>query len=238
MALASQAGAQALRLSEQELVQRDWTRIRFGLAIGIMAAGIGAAPMLIALLAPPQFEGVGELERVAPGQTILFGMAGAVSGFLLGGPSAYWMYGVRPTFSQHGRRARPLWLWLLLGVAYTLSYAMLTGGIFLPISQNFFLFASSVISVPNVVGSFFDLFTANWLPYGFKNGAFHLFSLWSALGVVPLFTLCAWEVDKFSTSSNSTTSKYGPIVFASLVALVVVEFVVYGPEELLIQLAP
>ncbi|MCY4528574.1 MAG: hypothetical protein OXD46_06035, partial [Chloroflexi bacterium] len=65
MALASDAGPQALRLAEQELVQRDWTRIRFGLAIGIMGAGIGAATTILNLY--PEFEGIGALARVPPG---------------------------------------------------------------------------------------------------------------------------------------------------------------------------
>ena len=65
MATASQVGAQALRLSEQEIVQRDWTRIRFGLAIGIMAAGLGAATTILNLYT--EFEGIGALERLPPG---------------------------------------------------------------------------------------------------------------------------------------------------------------------------
>ena len=103
MALASEAAPQALRLSEQEIVQRDWTRIRFGLAIGIMAAGLGAATTILNLYT--EFEGIGALERVPPGQAVLFGIAGAFGGFLVGGPASYWLYGVRPTFSS-ARTAR------------------------------------------------------------------------------------------------------------------------------------
>ena len=130
MAVASGAGAQALRLSEQELVQRDWTRIRFGLAIGIMAAGIGAATTILNLYT--EFEGIGALDRVPPGQAVLFGIAGGIGGLLVGGPVSYWLYGVRPTFSRHGRRARRLWVWLLLALAYVLFYSYLDGGYFPP----------------------------------------------------------------------------------------------------------
>ena len=229
MALASGAGAQALRLSEQELVQRDWTRIRFGLAIGIMAAGIGAATTILNLYT--EFEGIGALDRVPPGQAVLFGIAGGIGGLLVGGPVSYWLYGVRPTFSRHGRRARRLWVWLLLALAYVLFYSYLTGGIFLPIARDLFLFLSSVMSVPNVVGSFFNLFTALWFVYGLKNAFLLLgaFPFWAAMGGAA-FGPCAWGIDRFSTSANARLSKYGPITFASVVALIVLVFAAFGPK--------
>lgn len=221
--------AQALRLSEQEIVQRDWTRIRFGLAIGIMAAGIGAATTILNLYT--EFEGIGALDRVPPGQAVLFGIAGGIGGFLVGGPVSYWLYGVRPTFSVHGRRARRLWVWLLLALGYVMFYSYLTGGIFLPIAREFFLFISSVKSVPNVVGSFFNLFTALWFVYGLKNAFLLLgaFPFWAGLGGVA-FGPCSWAIDKFSTSSNARMSKYGPIGFASAVALIVLGFAILGPK--------
>ena len=229
MAVASGAGAQALRLSEQELVQRDWTRIRFGLAIGIMAAGIGAATTILNLYT--EFEGIGALDRVPPGQAVLFGIAGGIGGLLVGGPVSYWLYGVRPTFSRHGRRARRLWVWLLLALAYVLFYSYLTGGIFLPIARDLFLFLSSVMSVPNVVGSFFNLFTALWFVYGLKNAFLLLgaFPFWAAMGGAA-FGPCAWGIDRFSTSANARLSKYGPITFASVVALIVLVFAAFGPK--------
>ena len=213
MALASQAGAQALRLSEQELVQRDWTRIRFGLAIGIMAAGIGAATTILNLYT--EFEGIGALDRVPPGQAVLFGIAGGIGGLLVGGPASYWLYGVRPTFSRHGRRARRLWAWLLLALVFVFFYSFVTGGIFLPIARYLFLYLSSVMSVPNVVGRFFFLLGA--IPP------------WPAIGGV-VFGPCAWGIDKFSTSADPRLSKYGPITLASVVGLIVLIFAAVGPK--------
>ena len=229
MATASQAGAQALRLSEQELVQRDWTRIRFGIAIGIMAAGIGAATTILNLYT--EFEGIGALERLPPGQAVLFGIAGAFGGFLVGGPASYWLYGVRPTFSLQGRRARRLWVWLMLAIVFVFFYCFLTGGVFLPIARYFFLYLSSVMSVPNVVGRFFDLFTASWLVFGVKNAFFLLGAIppWPAIGGA-VFGPCAWGIDKFSTSASVRLSKYGPIVFASVVAIIAVVFAALGPK--------
>ena len=229
MALASQAGAQALRLSEQELVQRDWTRIRFGLAIGIMAAGIGAATTILNLYT--EFEGIGALDRVPPGQAVLFGIAGAFGGLLVGGPASYWLYGVRPTFSRHGRRARRLWAWLLLALVFVFFYSFVTGGIFLPIARYLFLYLSSVMSVPNVVGRFFDLFTASWLVFGVKNAFFLLGAIppWPVIGGV-VFGPCAWGIDKFSTSADPRLSKYGPITLASVVGLIVLIFAALGPK--------
>lgn len=231
--MTSAVAPQAMRLSEQEVVQRDWARIRFGLAIGTLAAGVGAATALINLFT--EFEGIGALDRVTPGQTFLFGLGGGISGFLVGAPAAYWLYGVRPTFSRHGRRSRRLWIWLLLGIVYVLFYALLTGGLFLPAAQYFFLFLSSAISVPNVVGRFFDLFTASWLIFGVLNGFKLLYT--SAIGGV-LFAPCAWGVDKLSASTHRASAKYAPIAFAALVALALVAFAAYGPRDLLARLSP
>ena len=229
MALASEAAPQALRLSEQEIVQLDWTRIRFGLAISILAAGIGAATTILNLYT--EFEGIGALDRVPPGQAVLFGIAGAFGGLLVGGPASYWLYGVRPTFSYHGRRARRLWVWLLLAVVFVFFYSYLTGGIFLPIARDLFLFLSSVMSVPNVVGSFFNLFTALWFVYGLKNAFLLLgaFPFWAAMGGAA-FGPCAWGIDKFSTSASASLSKYGPITLATVVGLMAVIFAVLGPK--------
>jgi hypothetical protein len=229
MALASDAAPQALRLSEQEIVQRDWTRIRFGLAIGIMAAGLGAATTILNLYT--EFEGIGALERVPPGQAVLFGIAGALGGFLVGGPVSYWLYGVRPTFSRHGRRARRLWVWLMLAVAFVFFYSYVTGGIFLPIARYLFLYVSSVMSVPNVVGRFFDLFTASWLVFGVKNGFFLIGAIppWPAIGGV-VFGPCGWVIDNLSTSSNTRLSKYGPISLATVVGLIALIFAILGPK--------
>ena len=229
MALASEAATQALRLSEQEIVQRDWTRIRFGLAIGIMAAGIGAATTILNLYT--EFEGIGALDRVPPGQAVLFGIAGGIGGLLVGGPASYWLYGVRPTFSRHGRRARRLWAWLLLALVFVFFYSFVTGGIFLPIARYLFLYLSSVMSVPNVVGRFFDLFTASWLVFGVKNAFFLLGAIppWPVIGGV-VFGPCAWGIDKFSTSADPRLSKYGPITLASVVGLIVLIFAAVGPK--------
>lgn len=229
MALASDAAPQALRLSEQEIVQRDWTRIRFGLAIGIMAAGLGAATTILNLYT--EFEGIGALERVPPGQAVLFGIAGALGGFLVGGPVSYWLYGVRPTFSRHGRRARRLWVWLMLAVAFVFFYSYVTGGIFLPIARYLFLYVSSVMSVPNVVGRFFDLFTASWLVFGVKNGFFLIGAIppWPAIGGV-VFGPIGWVIDNLSTSSNARRSKYGPISLATVVGLIALIFAILGPK--------
>ena len=229
MALATDAAPQALRLAEQELVQRDWTRIRFGLAIGIMAAGIGAATTILNLYT--EFEGVGALERVPPGQAVLFGIAGAFGGFLVGGPASYWLYGVRPTFSRHGRRARRLWVWLMLAFGFVFFYSFVTGGIFLPMARYFFLYLSSIMSVPGVVGRFFDLFTASWLVFGVKNGFFLIGAIppWPAIGGAVIGPV-GWVIDKLSTSSNPRLSKYGPIGLAAAIGLVAVIFAVLGPK--------
>lgn len=233
MASAATAAPQALRLAEQELVQRDWTRIRFAIAIGILGAGIGAATIIINFLT--QFEGIGVLERITPGQSILFGSAGAFAGFLVGGPAAYWMYGVRPTFSSQGRRARKLWLWLVIAGLFVLFYAMLAGGIFLPAAQYFFLFFSSLNSVPSTVVRFFNLVSGTWVVFAVLNSFKLLYT--AAIGGA-VFGPCAWLIDRFSTSTHKATSQYGPIGFGSIIAIVAIAFAAFGPEELLVQLGP
>lgn len=224
---------QALRLVDEELVQRDWTRIRFALALGILGAGLGAATIIINFLT--QFEGIGELERITPGQSVLFGSGGAMAGFLVAGPAAYWIYGVRPTFSSHGRRARKLWIWLLLAGVFVFFYALLMGGVFLPSSQYFFLFLSSTFTVPNIVARVFNLVTATWVVFSVLNG-FKLLFTTAIFGVA--FGPSAWIIDRFSTSTHQVTSKYGPIAFASIISITAVAFATLAPEELLVRLGP
>ena len=224
---------QALRLADEELAQRDWTRIRFALALGILGAGLGAAIIIINFLT--QFEGIGELERITPGQSILFGSAGAMAGFLVAGPASSWLYGVRPTFSSHGRRARRLWVWLLLAGVFVFFYALVMGGVFLPSSQYFFLFFSSTFTVPNVAVRFFNLVTGTWVVFSVLN-AFKLLFTAAIFGVV--FGPSAWIIDRFSTSTHEATSKYGPIAFASIISFIVVAFAAFAPEELLVRLGP
>ncbi|MCY4528627.1 MAG: hypothetical protein OXD46_06305, partial [Chloroflexi bacterium] len=179
----------------------------------------------------PECEGIVALERVPPGQAVLFGLAGMLGGFLVGGPASYWLYGVRPTFSRHGRRARRLWVWLMLALAFVMFYSYLTGGIFLPMARYFFLYLSSIMSVPNVAGRFFDLFTASWLIFGVKNGFFLLGAIppWPAIGGV-VFGPTAWVIDQVSTSTNKRLSKYGPIGLATAIGLIAVIFAILGPK--------
>ena len=98
-------------------------------------------------------------------------------------------------------------------------------------ARYLFLYLSSVMSVPNVVGRFFDLFTASWLVFGVKNAFFLIGAVppWPAIGGV-VFGPGAWVIDKFSTSSNPRLSKYGPITLATVVGLIALVFSILWPQ--------
>ncbi len=221
---------EAVRLAP-ESAPLDWPRLRFAISLTIYGAALGTATVLVNFLA--QFDYFDVPERMPIGQLLLFGAGGAISGLLITGPFAYWVYGVKPTFSKVGRQARRLWVWLLVGMVYALAFPLVMGGIFLPFGQYFLLFFNSVMGVPQLLVKIFDLFTGVWFSLAFLNGFKIIFT-----GMVAgaLFGPGAWVIDKFNASVDPSTAKYGAWVVASGLSVVLLAFVIFGPQSFLAQL--
>lgn len=224
---------QVLRLADEELAHRDWARWRFAAALALYAAALGAATIIVNFLT--QFEGIGELEKITFGQGLLFGFGGALAGMVLAGPFGFWVYGARATFTNRQRESRKIWVWLIIGGAFALFYSLIMGGFFLPSSQYFYLFFSSIYSVPNLVAKIFDLLTGVFVSLAVLN-SFKL--LYSAAVAGALFGPGAWLIDRFSTSSHSPTSRYGPFVTASVIGLIAIGLATLAPPDLVAQLGP
>ncbi|MCH2320481.1 MAG: hypothetical protein MK384_02365 [SAR202 cluster bacterium] len=227
------SGPQVLRLADEELAHRDWARWRFAAALALFAGGLGAASIIVNFLT--QFEGIGELEKITFGQGLLFGFGGALAGMVLAGPFGFWVYGARATFTNRRREPRKIWVWLIIGGAFTLFYALIMGGFFLPTSQYFYLFFSSIYSVPNLVAKIFDLFTGVFVSLAVLN-SFKLLYTAAVAGV--LFGPGAWLIDRFNTSSHPPTSRYGPFVTASVIGLIVIGLATLAPPDLVARLGP
>ena len=209
----------------------DWPRLRFAIALAIYGGAFGVAITFINFLT--QYEYFEVPERLSIGQAFLFGSAGATAGALLCGPCSYWMYGVRPTFSSKGREPRRLPVWIILGLLFGFFFPLIMGGIFLPFSQYFMLFFTSIYSVPDLLVKIADLFSASWYSLAIING-FKLILTGLVAGVI--FGPGAWVVDRFNTSADLTTSKYGTWVVATVLAILIVAFVQFGPTGLLVKL--
>ncbi len=214
-----------------EAAPLDWPRIRFAISLAIYGSALGIAVTFTNLLT--QFEYFEVPERLPLGQAVLFGTAGLLAGALLCFPFAYLIYGVRPTFSEKGRQPRRLWAWLAIGLAYGMFFPMLLGGIFLPFSQYLMLFFTSIISVPQLIVKIFDLFSITWYSLAIVNG-FKLIYTGIVGGI--LFGPGAWVIDRFNTSADPTTARYGAWVVSIAFAIIVIAFVQLAPTSLLNQI--
>ena len=227
------SGPQVLRLADEELAQRDWARWRFAAALALYAAALGAATIIVNFLT--QFEGIDELEKITFGQGVLFGLGGALAGMVLAGPFGFWVYGARATFTDRRREPRKIWVWFFIGGCFTLFYSLIMGGFFLPTSQYFYLFFSSIYSVPNLFAKIFDLLTGVFVSLAVLN-SFKL--LYTAATAGALFGPGAWLIDRFSTSSHLPTTRYAPFVTASVIGLIVIGLAIFAPADLLVRLGP
>ena len=215
-----------------EAAPLDWPRLRFAISLAIYGAALGVTIIFINFLT--QFEYFEVPQRLPVGQALLFGGGAAMAGALLCGPIAYWMYGVRPTFSDRGRQPRRFWVWLSIGLAYGIFFPLVVGGIFLPLGQYFYGFFTSTFSVPDLLVANINLAAPKFLPFAIING-FKL--IFTGLEIsVPLFGPGAWVIDRFNTSADPRTAKYGALAVSISLAVALILFVEFGPMEFLLKL--
>ncbi|MBM3932941.1 MAG: hypothetical protein FJ319_01340 [SAR202 cluster bacterium] len=209
----------------------DWPRLRFALAMGVFAAALGAVTLLINFLTQAEFFQVPE--RLPLSHTLLFGVCGALPGFLMVAPAAYLMYGVKPVFRKGKREPRSLIAWITLGFTYAFFYSLLAGGVFLPIGQYMVLFLSSLYGVPNLVVKFIDLATADWYTLGILN-SFKI--VYTCLVAGAFFGPGAWVIDKFNTSADKKTAEYGTWAVVAVFSIIPLLLFAFSSESLLSKL--
>ena len=208
----------------------DWPRLRFAYSVALYGGVLGAITVIVNFLS--QFDFPDTPEHLPALQAALFALAGAVSGIILTGPMAYIIQGPTPFFHQRRRASLSLLVWFLIGFGYGVAFSMLLGGIFLPLSVNILDFVDGLISVPRLLIKAFDMLIA-WPGLAIVLGTRLLIT-----GIIAgvFFGGGAWLIDRFSASTDRTTSVYGPWAIALALSVALIAVILFVPESTLAYL--
>lgn len=209
----------------------DWPRIRFAATLTLYGAALGAAAIIINFLS--QTPGTDEPRHMPFALSFMFGVYGAMAGGLITGPTVYWMYGGIGYFYVKVREPRGFIIWSFLGFCYGIVFLLVMGGVFLPVGALLANFYDGLVSIPGLVNQAIDLLTARWAPLALVLG-FRLF--FTGLLAGGLFALGAWVIDRFNTSEDAATARYGPWAIALALSISVIAASIFGPVELLAKL--
>ncbi len=216
------------KAAEFQLPSTDWTRLRFALGIGIYSGALGTATVLVNFLAQIRIPEI--LDRPPMLQSLLFGSSGALSGFLITAPIAYWLFGGIHVFTREIRRqSRSLRAWFLLSVAYGLTLPIVVGAFLLPVAFNLHDFSDGRITVPEL-----SLKSVEILILAPSVGLIlGLRMFFTGIVAALLFWPGAWLIDRFTVSEDATTARYGPWVVALALSLAVLAIASFAPVSLL-----
>ena len=166
-------------------------------------------------------------------EALTIAVPGFLSGFAVTGPLAYILFGPPFVFFRDRRRpSRGLWIWMGVGLIYSLVLALVLGGLFIPYSFLFQDFAKGLLSVPDFLSKGLDL-TIMW-PYLSVLVGIQL--MFTSIFAGVFFGVGAWVIDRFNTSASGATAKFGTWIIAVFLSGVVVAFVTLIPETTLAQL--
>ncbi len=215
---------------------RDWARIRFTSCVGFYGGAVGAAAVLVNTISlRPYYE---YLEHLPIGESVVFGIGGALGGLAVSVPFAYWLFGRLPYFTFYaeahnaGRRPRTYRTWVLFAVGFAITYPLVMGGVFLPLSFQALDFYGGVMSVPDFVVKTLEL-PLLWLSRGIVVGV-RLFFTGLVAGAV--FASGGWLIDAFNASRHQPTARYAPWVIAAALATAVLAAAAFTPGEILHKL--
>lgn len=215
---------------------RDWARIRFTYCVGLYGSAIGAAAILINTIAlRPYYD---FLEHLPIGESIVFGIGGMFGGLTVSAPFAYWLFGRLPYFTFYaethyaGRRPRTYRVWVLSAFGFAVTYPLVMGGIFLPVSFQALDFYNGIMSVPDFAVKTLEL-PILWLSRGIAVGV-RLFFTGIVAGVA--FSVGSCLIDVFNSSQHQPTAKYAPWVIATVLAITTLVATALTPGEFLHKL--
>ena len=212
----------AIRTSRsQQDAPTDWRKRRFVAVMAIYGSAIGAASMIVNLLA--RTPGTNQPEHLDLVAGLFIYGGGAVIGILVGSLVATAVH-----FEGH---SWPLGIivWLLLGLAYGLVFALLAGGLSSPLSTLIFDFCRGLVNPMEVLRALSDI-AISWPIRAIIGGAPILFS--GALAGI-LFGAGAWVIDRFHSSAHQPTAQYGSWVISILLGLAVLFVVTLAPPTFL-----
>jgi hypothetical protein len=218
---------------ETTTLPRDWARLRFTASVSLYGAALGAALVNVSLLSQ-QTELVGDPERLSLGLSLVYGTAGALAGLTITAPFAFWTFGARPTFATtRARRPRTFLVWLALGLGYGIAFPLALGAFFLPASANFLDFFEGMMSLPSMLVRSLDLVTGRAAAFVFVFGIRFMFT---GLAGGAVFGVGGWIIDRFSTSADPTTARYGAWAITLVLSALVIITAAFAPELALAKL--
>ena len=224
-----------LETTTQETIAlpRDWARIRFTASVTLYGAALGAAVVTVNLLSQ-QADLIGDPERLSLGRSLVLGTGGALAGLTITAPFAFWTFGARPTFAAtRARQPRTFLVWLVLGLCYGIAFPLALGAFFLPTSANFLDFFTGGMSLPAMWVRSIDLVTGRGAAFAFLFGIRFMFT---GLAGGVLFGAGGWIIDRFSTSADPTTARYGAWATALVLSTLVIITAAFAPELALTKL--
>ncbi len=220
----TQTPAESSKVWVKEETGIDWPRLRFASCVAIFGGAVGVVTVLVHFLALIQYPNI--IQHLTIWDSLLFGTGGALGGILITAPTAYLLFGERPEFaSLKDRPPRGIRAWAALGILYGLTYPLIMGGVFIPLSFNIIDFNTGHLSVPQLL--FKSLEGGIFAPsIALVLGIRLLYTgLYSAL----LFAPGGWALDRFNASRDPISRKYGTWAVAVLFSALVIAIVVYAP---------
>ena len=207
----------------------DWERLRFAACVSIYGAAIGAAAILVNLLS--HTEALEIPQHLPLGRSLLLGITGALAGVAITLPVAYWIYGgVRVFARKKEREARGIRTWVVLGIGFGFVYSLVMGAYFLSTSADLMRFSDGELTLSELGIRYLDVTAGRWVVLAHVLGMRLLFTGFVA-GL--LFGPGAWAINRFSTSADPSTARYGSWVIALALAGMVITVAAFAPETTL-----
>ena len=217
-------------LAQLKIPSTDWARLRFAFGIGIFAGALGTATVLVNLISQITIPEI--LDRPPILQTLLFGSSGALSGFLITAPVAYWMFGGIRVFTHEIKRdSRSFKTWFLYASAYGMTLPIIAGAFLMPVAFNLHDFTDGRITVPELSMKSLEILILA-PSVGLILGLRMFFTGFVA---ALLFWPGAWLIDRFCVSEDRATARYGPWVVTLALSLSVLAIAAFAPVSLLAQ---
>ena len=211
----------------------DWPRWRFAACVGLFGGVLGGAVVLVNLLTQVDFPYINIPQHPPFGQALVIAAPGFLSGAAVTAPLAYILFGPPFTFAPNRPRpSRGLPIWIFIGMIYSLVLALVLGGLFIPYSFLFRDFTQGLISVPELLSRGLDL-TIMWPYLSVLVGVQLMFT---SIFAGAFFGVGAWVIDRFNTSADAITAKFGTWVITVFLSSVIVALVILIPETTLAEL--
>jgi hypothetical protein len=209
----------ALPSNPRRIHRHNMPRVRLTASVALYAAALGAAAILVSVIARTgRFDDAAHLP-FAP--ALITAITGVIAVTLIT-PLA--IYHMRTNAEESGG----VFVWAVLGVAFGVASSFVTGAL-IPLNVVFITFVEDNLQFSELFSLVVDG-TFQGIRSFFIEGAGAIYT-WFIAGA--LFGVGGWTIDKLNASANPVASKYGPWAFAISVGLIVLVYAAFGPPETL-----